>query len=544
MRHVRCFAASLSVLVSASAFATSPEDVLQDRLQGLQPVDQVVAEHSLETVLPALQELNVKQAPCAEVTYKNNSKRIVTSYTAEGTPCRIYDLSFPTVRSIAKTLIGTIPVQHFGAEDFIQWLDDPSALESSVDGFRNSFSTNDLNQTWYGQLQFRNANENSGTPLEFRLSDIELGAPLRFSAEEAAGLIRLARLAGAQQSQIEAIVQNPESLLSNISLRWNDVSKAFEVFANLQILPLSGPTAMVDYNLQYKYAVEKLVRSALLNSLKYATKFIPNTTAQKIVTVVLNDVFEFMELEYAYQMNRLEGTLEANIAGTLTTAIPSADLKKGLNILAAQRSALVQQYILSKVLKQNFDLNALDKVGESVRYQDSKTRESLRLRLHSDLVTKKGCSTKIVENNFAICTLPNGNRELYSLLSNHQVLAWDLGANRIHNYNMRPRTAAVRSLAWSLSVAARVMPLPIPNFLTNQLVSISKGFATGGLLDDASLLGAIESTLAQPSPSEFATDIAPWLLRQNIIPFAPKTFGFENGIISANQSLLKMGNGN
>jgi hypothetical protein len=529
----------ISACFSTLALANTPEQALEDKIEKHGRTLPIIEQRTLSEVVPALLELSNPQRTCHEASFQHNSKQFVTSYTIEGLPCRTYDLSFPTIETAVLSHVGSIPVQNFATENYSQWLENNSALERSVQQFQDSFSQSDLKNTWYGELRFKHAEETTSSPLEFPLSALELGIEnILLQKEDAAGLLRLASLPGAPKEQILGIVENPESLLNAITLRWNDKSKVFDILANLQVLPITGPVALVDYNLQYKYAAEKLLRSALLNAVKYAVRFIPQPTLRNVISVAIQDTFEFVELQYANQMNRLEAILEANIAHSLPTNISQQDLAKGINILAAQRSALVEQYILARILKQNFDLNALDELGKAIRYQNAKTKESLRLRLHSNLVTKKSCETKIVFHDFAMCKSPTGSMELYSLLSTSKFLTKDFGATLIHNYDARARTMNARNLAWSLSAAARVMPLPIPAIVSTQLVSLAKTFATGGLLDDATLLGALEPEISSDSPSTFASDIAPWLWKQNIVPFAPKSFDAESKIIERNRIRL------
>ncbi len=539
MKSLRSACLFLSACFSSFAFAEPPEQTLETQLRNHPKPVSVFEQRTMSEVVPALLDLSDRQPLCKDASFRSNSNQFVTSYSEEGRPCRIYDLAFPTVSVSAKNHVGVIPVQSFISEDYSLWMHDETSLESSVAQFESRFVQSNLKKTWYNNLKFKTDKESLNSPLEFSLFDLDLGIEsLTLQQEDAKGLMRLAELPGAPKDHIIQLVQNPDAFLEGITLRWNDSTKVFDVLANFQVLPLGGPISLVDFNVQYKYAAEKLLRSALLNALQYAVKFIPEPTVRNVVSIAIQDTFEFVELQYANEMSRLEAILTANMAQTLPTNVALPDVDKALNILTAQRSSLVQQYILARVLKQNFDLNALDKLGATIRYQNAKTKESLRLRLHSDLVTKKACQTSVVFHDFAVCKHPDGSEGLYSLLSSSRFFMRDFGATLIHNYNARPRTANARKLAWTLSVAARVMPLPLPSTLSNQLVSIAKSYATGGILDDSTLLGALEPELSSGNPSPFAADIAPWLRKQNIVPFAPKSLEAETRIIELNRARL------
>ncbi len=537
-----CFVGTLSLNARALAENVSMDLASETKLQQQIQLERVSESPSasLAQVLPALQYLGTENSPrCVEVSLQKNSEAFVTSFAANGEPCRLYNLAFPNASWLNRLHSGAIPVQVLSPESVSQWFENAESLETNIESFQTQFNVSELPNTWYGQLRFRHNTENMAPQLEFNLSEIELDAPLVFQKEEAEGILRLAKLAGYSSAPMENLVNRPESILESISLQWNPRSKAFDIFTNLQALPFGKPVVLVDYNLQYKHAAEKLIRQALLRSLRYAVSFLPNPTTRKLLTIALEDSFEFLEIEYAYQMNRLESVLENNIAGRAHTNIHSEHLTKALNILAAQRSPLVQQYILARVLKQKFNLNELYKVGAQVRYQEAKTRESTRLRLHSQLVKKKSCQTQVVENFFAICARENGSRELYSLLSESKILAWNLGATRIHNFNARYKTLATRNAAWMLSSAVRMAPLPIPGFLSGQLVAIAKNVATEGLTEDARLLGALETTVGQAPDTSLLSTLIPYFYKQNLVPFAPKSLDMENNIIRANLTSLQ-----
>jgi hypothetical protein len=529
----------LCFVSQTQALAATPESDLELELRNKQNTVSNTMNYSLSEVIPALEFLQnlPKPMPCAEVSIEENSPNLKTTFDAQGKPCKMYDLAFPTLSALKSVRIGKIPVQRFTSKDFLAWIRGDVETEQSIESFTERFQESQLPSTWYGQLQFKV--ESSTPSLNFNLSEIDLGTSLEYSREELAGLRKLAALARPNDAAFEEFLTSPNTLLSSISLRWNETEKVFDIFSNLQILPVNGPIAHVDFQMQYKFIVEQLARSAALKAFKYAISFVQNPTAKKVLTVAIDDVFESLELEYGYQMNRVEALLEANLRGEIPTTIPQADIARTLNILAAQRSNLAVQYILKRAQGGTIDLNNLDRMGAEVRHQNAKTRESTRLRLHSDLVIKKECSTEIYRDLFAICTNPSGKRELYSLLSEQNVLGWKLGAQNLHSYTQRNRTMAIRNTAWLLSAAVRISPLPIPASLNREIVKIAKSFSSAGILDEGTLMGTLQADLNDGPQQEFAKDILPWLHKQSIVLFAPKTAEIETRIVSAHDQRLK-----
>jgi hypothetical protein len=85
-------------------------------------------------------------------------------------------------------------------------------------------------------------------------------------------------------------------------------------------------------------------------------------------------------------------------------------------------------YIMSVAQGTQFDWQAFEKAGKSVRYSLDKQRDVLMDKTHSRLVLEKGCKTEIVNDYFAVC-YKNGVKDgLYSLISEQNLAFKNMGA--------------------------------------------------------------------------------------------------------------------
>lgn len=539
MRKAALIAASVVSISSFPSLASTPEDELQTKIESeinSNPTHVPLLErHSVADVADALRELSQAVSPCENAAYTKINNHITLSTSPQHAPCRLYDLAMPTLKSMNVAKVSRIPIQSFGAADLLAWIDNPLLLQNRTQDFQKTFTADKLKDTWFSELSF--ANEIDPTQLEFTLANISQTASVELDPSDISALRDLASLTGDRNSPLLNFANNPKSIMHGISLKWNNEEKAFDVFANLQILPLFKTAALVDFEVQYKYAAEKLVRGALLQVLEKAIAKIPNATVRNVVSVAISDSFEFVELEYAYQMRRLERNLEDALQTSEPNSSEAAFLEKSLNVLTAQQSSLVQQYILAKILNQKFDIKNLDKLGHQIRFANEKTKQSLRLKLHSDLVTEKNCSITILEKDFAVCETQSNSQKVYSLLSSNKVFKWDFGANLIYNSEFENQILLKRKLAWAISSAIRIKPLLIPSRLAKQFVTVAKSIATSGMLDEGTLLGALDKTAQNTTNPEL--ELKPRLRLQNIVPFAPKSDSTESRIIDINELLLK-----
>lgn len=484
-----------------------------------------------------------KASRCADVQKTVFAKKYVLTTDAEGKPCRIYDLSFPNLKTMFSSRKAMkVPVQHLKSRDYLNWLDgNLTGVELSQQQFKKTFNARAVaKKSWVSKLKFRNRpqavpgsqvfSSDIGLPQSFLASDLDIGRYFEFDAKTKADLQSLlVEVAGPETLASDYFMQvlnKPETFLKAIKFNWNDAEKVYDVILSGEFLPLK-PVALVDYQLQYKYVVEKMFRSLLASGLTRLTQLIPTPIIASAVEVLITDAFEQMDLAYEYQMLQLEDTLRT---------VDSPVSARALNVLYGQRADIFSAVVMSAAQGKPFDLQAIEKMGRTARYTNEKQRDIMMSKMNSKLVLEKQCQNEFVHNYFVICS-KNGKAEgLYSLISQHTVFNKNFGPALIYRYDRPYETTLKRGGAWLLSAGLRIASLPISKNLVSKLNSILKDYMKAGLLDEAHLRNSL--FMGQPSVNQVSTDIHKWLYIQNLNIFLPKSKQGEDNVISANKTLL------
>lgn len=497
-----------------------------------------------------------KAEQCLETKAINNSIKFVTTYDASGRPCKIYDLSFPTLKGTFQSLaVASVPVQRLTKDDYKAWLrGDYDHVYARMNAFNNNFTDADLKGSWISRLPFKKtglramSTNADGTPTSFHLSDIDVGEDFHFSAGDNTQLRDA--LSDAQRhgmsimgtdkdDSLETFVDKPDKLLSKIRFDWNEARRVFDVFLEFDFLPLVGPIDLVDYNTQYKLLVERTVRSVFARAFGRLADFVPNLTARALVKLALAESFQFMEDLYNYHLAELEDTLRMNLAGTIKTDIAAKDLEKGLNLAFIPRISLVTEYVMAKAQGKALSLTALDKTAYQVRYRLEKNRVALNENLHSRLVLKTGCDLEPLFDSFVICRKDGQAKSVYSLMSENVIYRFPQGAPEIFNFAFPAKVLSKRLASYLMATGLQAFTTPIPGFINNELVKTLKRIASSGMADEAYLLNRL-TELKRNNGIQTATSaqMTKWLFGQNINPFLVKGERLEDKIIAVNAATL------
>ncbi len=506
------------------------------------------SEHSISRIIEVIKWVNKSHTatPCVEKDIKKNSEKIVTTFTKEGKPCKVYDLSFPTLRSaLGKVVVLKVPVQKFQAEDYLAWLDgDYDTVFNNIEHFKNNFTQNDLQNSWISKIRFKKNSRakfsKNGIVTSFRLSDLYLGERFYFSKRQKEDLYAAASASRFKGAEFEGFIENPERLLSSIRFDWNELEKVFDVFLEFDFLPLSGPIDLVDYNIQYKLAVEGLIRSVIYKAVNYLLDYVPVPASKDIIRLAFTEVFDFLDMMYDYHVNQMEDTLQLNLDSIIRPEISGPATLRASQILFANRASLVNEYINSIITGEPINLDEFYKVGKRVKYQTEKARKVLLAKLNSDLVLNKGCEVDLHHDYFGACKISGKVEALYSLMSEHNLYFWELGAPMSHYYKVPVAITLKRNVSWLLSVGLRAFPVPVPDFIIGELVGILKGFAQAGMQDEAYLLNyMLELKRSNNYEDEFSKYHVSWLFEQNYNPFLIKSENSQNEIIGKNYKFLR-----
>ncbi len=500
---------------------------------------------------------------CVDAKKMPFGHKYVLSLDAAGKPCRIYDLSFPNIKSLfAKRSSLQIPVQNLTSADYLNWLDGRfDQVQSSTDQYQRNFNPRIAAQnSWISKLKFRNTpvaipgSKNSsrdiGLPKTFHASDLDLGSQFQFDMKTRAEMQRLISdirslpsMSGndsvASESMIK-VLNKPELMMESVRFDWNELKKAYDIILEGDFLPLSGPVALIDYKVQYKYAVEKAFRSILSEGLYQMSRYIPAPMVSNAVAILVQDSFEQIEMMYDYQMAQLEDTLKTGlIKSTNDIGIDAANSQKAIELLFGQKSDLISSYILSVAQGKAFDWENFAKLGKSARYTTEKNRDISLAKMNSLMVLEKNCQMQIVHNYFGACTKAGKKDALYSLISERTVMSKSFGPPMIYRYDRPYEMSLRRGGTWLLSIGLRLFGLNISRTVVYQLDGILKNYINTGILDEAMLRNSMAYQLKSGMIlSNENSNIMKWLYIQNLNPFLPKSMESETTIIAKNKQLL------
>ncbi len=486
-----------------------------------------------------------KTPHCKDVGHTTFAGRYVLTTDAAGKSCRIYDLSFPTLKTLfSGNKIMQIPVQLHAAGEYLNWLDGNfDGINASTEQFKKSFSSRDVvEKSWLSLLKFRNAPKFvAGIPQSFRISDLDLGSNFQFDATTKTAIqnfiVNSQGLDPVASEFFMKVLNNPITMLQGIRLNWNDMDKVYDVILEGEFLPLSGPVALVEFQTQYKYAVEKIFRSVLSTGLQELARLIPVPMVSSAVEVLVTDTFEQIEMAYSYQMFLLEDTLRSSIGNSETAVIDSNTAVHSLNLLYGQRADLFSTYIMAAAQQKAFDWQNFEKIGRSARYADEKGRDIAMSKMNSKLVLEKQCQSEFLHEYFTVCSKAGEKEGIYSLISEQKIFGKSLGAPQIYNFQKPYEIALIRGGTWALSIGLRIVGLPISRTVVYNLDSVLKNYMHAGILDEAILRNNLE---AQPQQSmsilsNSGSEVLKWLYIQNLNPFLSKSIDQENGQIDANR---------
>ena len=489
---------------------------------------------------------------CADATSQEIDGRYVMTFDASNQPCRIYDLSFPTVATIfGLQTVSKLPVQKFTSDDYLNWMHgDYDKVYKGIESFRSNFKAGQagwmtgvaFNDTSLVRLKWSAGTSPTGLPNSFKASDLKLDSDFAFSNDERQELrealqqMELTPGFAANANAWAQMVENPSGILEHIRFNWNDAEKAFDVIMDGDFFPIVGPVALVDYGTPYKPAMQGMVRSMVQNAIMRLVGNIGNVTNNRILTVALNDGFEFIESIYSYQMNMMEMSLHnASVQAGEETPL-GINASRGIDLIFSTRTGFFTDYITAIAQGQTFDWTKIELKGHQARYKAEKAREISMDKRNSELALKGGCTTTAMADYFAVCTKTGKTQGVYSLLSETSVLFWSLGAPKVFNPNMPSEIFMKRATTRILETGLRIVRLPILSFLTDMLADQLKSYAMAGADDEAFL----HSNLLMVKHTHGGLDadsaaMLKWMYLQNINPFMPKTETGETSTVNTNR---------
>jgi hypothetical protein len=338
------------------------------------------------------------------------------------------------------------------------------------------------------------------------------------------------------------LVKNPGGVMERIKFIWDDLQKVYKVVMDGDFLPLVGPVSLVDFETPYKPALQGMVRGMVESAvMKLINMVVIEPTSNKILNVVMTDVFGFVEDMYVYQMNLMEGALRIQMAGAPEAAenapadsAANAVYERGIDLLFATRTGFFNDYLMAVIKGKKFDWNSIEQKGHKARYAAEKQRDIGMNNRNSDLAIKSGCNTQPLYDYFVICNKDGKMQGVYSLLSDYSILFWSLGATKVYNPGFEYEVVLKRATTRILASGLRMVGLPILSSLTDMLADELQKYSMTGVNDEAFLRTSLLNEKRRGVLDAPSASMLKMLYMQNINPLLPKSEESENKVIQKN----------
>lgn len=482
-------------------------------------------------------EKTAEMEACNEVSYKSISENYVVGVTEAGTLCGVYDLSFPTLRTLfTQSPVAEIRVTTPKLKDYKIFLND-EADEDTARSFVEEEAIS-LDRSWYSRLRFKNKRalrlNEDGVYDEFRMSDTVMFArQLRFTQREKNLLLSTLTVPGERASrELTNFVDNPRSIFENMHFQYDSVKKAYKVFLDLDFLPINGPVKLADHEIQYRVWLTRQVRGLVLSGLNRLLAPVSRTQTGRIARYVLNEAFNFIEMTYDYQAFKFERTLRLALEGNVESELDSADLRKSLYLLYLKDTNALINIVVSGVQNQSVNLDNLYTYGKTTALRSYEQRQSISDSSFSNLYFEMQCDLSAIGYYFVRCP-DQGN--IFSTISDTTLFFWSFGNPKILNIDRPWEVFLKRAATYLLAGAVEVNFLRFPDWIASQVSSALKGYSLSGVLDEAFVVGELQT---KASLTREEQDILDNLMSKTLIPFLPRSVESLDSVVVKNKSIL------
>jgi len=487
--------------------------------------------------LMAIAEKTTEIDNCVEVEYKKLSENYLVGRDADGSLCGVYDLTFPTLRTLFATdAVSEIRLNTPKLSDYKIFLEN-GADEETARSFVEQEEVS-LDRSWYSNLKFKNTSglrQNSdGVYEEFKLSDVEMfNRDLQFTQREKNLLLASLTAPGERASdELVQFVENPRAIFENMNFQYDSLKKAYRVFLDLDFLPINGPVKLADHKIQYRVWLTRQTRGLIRTALNRLLRTVVRTQTGRIVSFVVNEAFNFIDMTYDYQATKLERTIRMALEGSVESELTTDELRKTLYLLYIRDNSLLINIITSAVQTQSVDLDNLFNYGKPAALTAFEQRQNISDVSFSNMYYEKECDLESVGYYFAKCA-DDGN--IYSLISNTSLFIWTFGNPKVLNMNSPWEVFLKRSATYLLAGAVEINFLNFPNWIANQVSSALMTYSMSGVLDEAFVVGGL---LAQSELNREDRVILNELMNKTIIPFVPRSLEGLERIKEKNKAIM------
>lgn len=478
------------------------EKELANFQQQVDESDQPLPLAEQKSLLEALAGL--KERGCKESYTVANSQRFITSFNAQGEPCKIYDLG-----AHGETLEATpqMPVKRLGARAYLDLLrGNDNRTMNLASRYARSVRPRDRDNFWKPVRSKLGPNFQQVNWDDFKLDEI---LPEDVSLPHSI-VQNFSILEAIKPPEVEfsvAHLKDLKQLLSMVRMQWDDDSKTYQMNLNEVALGLSRQAVILNYNNPLIPMWNQVYRSVLSNALQVATFFIPDMIIGNIARIAIVDTFTMLNVFSKQRMLRLETVLRLNLEGHVATQIDEETLTRGLNLTYANREGAMMRWVWDSIKRFSFTWAGYERIAEFRRGVAENRKDDFIQRNQRSLQNKR-CEVTPVFDDFAVCYKKGQPAGVFNLSVFRSLMFFRFGPILVYSHARPWEVWTKRVAAWTLSVASRLFsPFiydPQKMTLNGALSDTLRSYALQGWAEEAVFYENLEHSPLDPRRTEDA----------------------------------------
>lgn len=428
----------------------------------------------------------LKKAPsssCVESYALKNSTRFITSFNSDGNPCRVLDLEYPGFfRKKGGIPLVDLSTPLVSTKTFLQF------VQGKEQEAFNSYSSQKIEYSRQVSSQLLDALQ-IDAKTAFRLTQkgpISIRSLLKKDFQLSEDLKKtLKELPNFQPLNMQfplTHLSTPEKALEQIQLSWVSQSQTFALNIHHLEETLRPQVALLDFSRPQDLLWKKVYMQVARSILSASLAVIPDPVIARIVGIGINDLLDLYNFHLKAQYHKLEATLRMNLSQQAPTAIGRGVLDRSLDMLTIDQGSTIWNYVKHVVAQKRLDLRELALFANETRQANDLGRDQMRLN-GLNALRGKGCEVEAGFEYFAVCKKAGQPQSIHSLIATGGFWFLNFGPQTIYHFKNSYQILLKRTLAWGLSVAARISTLN--SWLTRGLSWILKSYASKGLYDEA-----------------------------------------------------------
>lgn len=483
----------------------------------------------------------------AEHHARKLSERFLISFSADESPCRIYDLQYPSFWHEQKN----IPVLQYQSpprlrkitQDFSQELyksddgtsslpeltlsdSDATRLRAAIEKLKNTDPTTTLKDgIKFSKLLPQHSTQLQSIDLDFKMA---LSQIRWLHEKNSVETLKSDQFHSKNTSEDLNFLSTPEAFLDQFEIKEDSLNKIQVRMAssqNSKQISNFGAATLLDYSQPHKLMLEIVVQQVTSFAATRVTQLIPDPLISTILSTAIGDLFRLIQLNHFEQLYHLEAVLRQHRTGMRQSGFQTEDIERGLDLLYAHRNQALWDW--AKLgFSHGFSRDDWYAAARNARTGYEDYAKSNRLSSLANLKGRAKCELKEINEQFALCSQNGVPHTLFSLTQNETFAHLQFGPKILYSYKRPWQVSSLKGFSWALSSAVRILnPFERINFLglfrlSGMIAQVFSSYSQEGLREQAiwwqHLNWARENELHE---LEYENIRSPWLRAQSLNPF-------------------------